>query len=93
MVRLTRELREANRAAAPTQAAVVPKQQAPAEHAAAGPAAPARPAQLEPVTVLNRFTIGVPDGWSRGESGGAAVFTSGSGEVEIRIFLQPGASR
>lgn len=47
--------------------------------------------QLEPVTVLDRFTIGVPGGWSRGESGGAAVFRSGSGEVEIRIFLQPGA--
>jgi hypothetical protein len=79
-------------AQAPTPATVAPQPPA-AAAPAQRPSADARraKAQLEPVTVLNRFTIGVPDGWSRGESGGAAVFRSGSGAAEIRIFLQPGA--
>ncbi len=48
-------------------------------------------AQLDPVSVLGRFTIGVPDGWSQGTSGGAVVFAPSDDRVELRIFLQPGA--
>ena len=57
-----------------------------------GPAGERRPRapELDRVVVANRFTIGVPDGWRGGTSGGAVVFSSGSGAAELRVFLQPG---
>jgi hypothetical protein len=48
-------------------------------------------AELDPVTVLNRFRIGVPGGWSGGMSGGAVVFRPASDEAEVRVFLESGA--
>jgi len=50
---------------------------------------PADP-DLDNVTVLNRFVIGVPPGWLRGLSGGAVVFRSPSQEAELRVYLEPG---
>jgi hypothetical protein len=47
--------------------------------------------KLDPVEVLGRFTVGVPEGWSQGTSGGAVVFRPDDGEAEVRVFLQPGA--
>jgi hypothetical protein len=47
-------------------------------------------AGLDRVTVLNRFRIGVPSGWSGGMSGGAVVFRPAGDEVEVRVFLESG---
>lgn len=45
---------------------------------------------IDPVTVLDRFTIGVPSGWEAGTSGGAVVFRSEDDRAQVRVFLQPG---
>lgn len=57
------------------------------------PAAAVRRAKkrLDPVTVLNRFTIGVPPAWTQAEGGGAVVFRPADEDAELRIFLEPGA--
>ena len=55
-----------------------------------GKAGAAKP-ELDPVTVLGRFTIGVPLGWVRGMSGGAVVFRPPGEAAELRVFLEPGA--
>ena len=47
-------------------------------------------AELDRVTVLNRFQIGVPSGWTGGMSGGAVVFRPAGDEVEVRVFLESG---
>jgi hypothetical protein len=46
--------------------------------------------RLDRTTVLGRFSVGVPQGWSRGMGGGAVVLQPGD-DAEIRVFLQPGA--
>ena len=45
--------------------------------------------KLDRVRVLDRFTIGVPRGWSRGVLGGAVVLDSSRG-AWIRVFLEGG---
>ncbi len=46
---------------------------------------------LDRVVVFGRFSIGVPDGWSRGLSSGAIVLRPPTGEqAELRVFLEPG---
>jgi hypothetical protein len=47
--------------------------------------------RLDRVTVAGRFSIGIPEGWSRGSTGNAVFTNAGDGEAEIRVFLQPGA--
>ena len=49
-----------------------------------------RSPELDTVTVLGRFAIGVPSGWLRGMSGGAVVFTTPGREAILRVFLEPG---
>ena len=49
-----------------------------------------RSPELDTVTVLGRFAIGVPSGWLRGVSGGAVVFTTPGREATLRVFLEPG---
>ena len=56
------------------------------------PAFPPAP-DLRRVSVLDRFAIGVPEGWVGGTSGGAVVFRAPSLEATLRIFLEPGATR
>lgn len=46
---------------------------------------------LDRVTVLSRFEIGVPGGWVGTMSGGAVVFRSAAGDAELRVFLERGA--
>jgi hypothetical protein len=73
----------------------------PVNNAGAAPAAaPEKPApareqagprtELDRTTVLDRFRIGVPQGWSRGTSDGAVLFDSPGDEAEVRVFLEPG---
>ncbi len=45
---------------------------------------------LDPVTVLSRFSIGVPSGWLRGLEDGAVVFTTPEREATVRVFLERG---
>lgn len=52
-----------------------------------------RSPELDEVTVLNRFAIGVPSGWLRGLEGGAVVFTTPRREATLRVFLEPGDER
>ena len=50
---------------------------------------PAAEPALDGVTVLDRFRIGVPEGWLGGTGGGAVVLIS-PGAAELRVFLEPG---
>lgn len=76
--------RAAESAAAPSPAPSPPK---------AKPAHPApKASDLHRLAVLNRFSIGVPAGWTGGASSGAVVFIAPSREAELRIFLQQGAA-
>ena len=43
--------------------------------------------ELDRITVLDRFRIGVPDGWLRGMLSGAVVLHSPAG-AEVRVFLE-----
>ena len=54
------------------------------------PTATGARAELDRVTVLNRFEIGVPSGWSGGMSGGAVVFRPAEAGAELRVFLESG---
>jgi hypothetical protein len=49
----------------------------------------ADPPELDRVTVLDRFRIGVPEGWLRGTLAGAVVLHSPEG-ARVRVFLEPG---
>jgi hypothetical protein len=53
------------------------------------PAAERAKRQLDRVTVAGRFSIGIPDGWSRGSSGSAVFSNAGDGKAGIRVFLEP----
>jgi hypothetical protein len=53
---------------------------------------PAGASHLHRLVVLDRFSLGVPEGWSGGTSGGAVVFLAPGGSAELRIFLQQGAT-
>jgi hypothetical protein len=59
----------------------------------AKPAQPARkPPDLHRLVVLNRFSVGVPAGWTGGTQSGAVVFVAPGGSAELRFFLQPGTT-
>jgi hypothetical protein len=80
--------------ASPTPASPAAPARRPAKEAPQAPSAQAlRQAKkkLAAVGVLGRFTIGAPEGWAQGTSGGAVVFRPDDGRAEIRVFLQPGA--
>jgi hypothetical protein len=65
----------------------------PAPEPKAKPAPPApKPADLHRLVVLNRFSLGVPAGWTGGTQSGAVVFVAPGGSAELRFFLQPGAT-
>jgi hypothetical protein len=74
----------------PAESAVAPTP-APSPKAKAAPARPKAP-DLHRVVVLNRFSLGVPAGWTGGTASGAVVFIAPGREAELRIFLQQGAS-
>jgi hypothetical protein len=44
--------------------------------------------ELDMITVVGRFEIGVPPGWLRGLGGGAVVFRAPGQEAELRIFFE-----
>ncbi|MGH2955537.1 MAG: hypothetical protein ACRDL6_00885, partial [Solirubrobacterales bacterium] len=48
--------------------------------------------ELRRIAVLDRFAVGVPDGWGGGTSGGAVVFRAPSLDGSLRIFLEPGTT-
>lgn len=90
--------REEPASAVPPPAAAAPTG-APANSAAAdaggkskrsGLQAAAAKLELDPVTVLGRFRIGVAEGWLRGTSGGAIVLRTGDDDAEVKVFLEPG---
>lgn len=91
-----------NPPAQPAAPAPGPATPAPAEEANKGAGDPfedggpdrgAKPADgpdLDTVTVLGRFQIGVPAGWVKGMGGGAVVIRPPGDDAELRVFLEPG---
>src|SRR5262249_41124901 len=83
-----------------------PRAASPPIHAAAAPspipppvAKEGRPAHratkavdLHRVVVLDRFSLGVPSGWTGGTSGGAVVFLAPDDQAELRVYLQQEAT-
>ena len=63
---------------------------APAPAPTPAPAQRPRRPSLDRITVLNRFAVGVPEGWEGGMSDGAVVFEAPGSEAELRVYLQPG---
>jgi hypothetical protein len=47
---------------------------------------------LDSVTVLDRFSIGIPAGWLRGLEDGAVMFTTPEREATVRVYLESGES-
>jgi hypothetical protein len=54
---------------------------------------PARPPELDRVTVLGRFAVGIPPGWYGGTGGGAVVFSAPEDAAVLRVFLEPGRAK
>ena len=76
----------------PAPPAPAPVTAGPAPGPAPKPAPTQRPRRpdLDRTEVAGRFSVGVPEGWHSGMSGGAAVFDAPGYAAELRVFLEPG---
>jgi hypothetical protein len=56
------------------------------------PQEPVGDVPLEPRTFVNRFSIGIPEGWEGGQEGRAIALTAPGATAELLVFFQQGES-